>query len=383
MVRTFAGLFVLGASVSFGAEPRFTIIPHLPGAQSAVATSLSSDGSIVGGTVSLSNGRTSAFRYSVLTGILDVVSMDPTRPGVGTLYAMSSSGDFWAGTGPYPGGAARGHVSGTTSAIGVLPGYLRSVPYSVSGDGSVVVGQSISSDGFSTEPFRWSPQTGLLSLGSLYGIRYGNAHDVSRDGTTIVGESAAPGLYGRAFRWTAAGGLTQLPAISNDPQHAATAYSVSADGRTIWGNNTVGHFQSRAVRWVDGVLNVLPDLDGFTHPVPRDTDDSGTIAVGFGNSAAARELRGIVWSNGGVPQSAEDYLRGHSVVLPAGVGIYRVWSVSGDGLTISGDLSDGRPFVASVPGVGSASLFGAFCGTVAVQRRRRAAGAKSVMYRFT
>jgi probable HAF family extracellular repeat protein len=71
--------------------------------------------------------------------------------------------------------------------LGDLPGgsfYSRA--YSVSSDGSVVVGSSESASGW--EAFRWTSGSGMSGLGDLPGGCFGSwAYGVSSDGSVIVG----------------------------------------------------------------------------------------------------------------------------------------------------------------------------------------------------
>ena len=70
--------------------------------------------------------------------------------------------------------------------IGYIPGGAESsFAHGVSADGSVVVGQAFSSQGF--EAFRWTSTGGMVGLGDLAGGGYqSGARGVSGDGTTMV-----------------------------------------------------------------------------------------------------------------------------------------------------------------------------------------------------
>ena len=76
--------------------------------------------------------------------------------------------------------------------------------YSVSADGSVIVGRASNGNAF-----RWTAAGGMQDLGTLGG--FGSAaYDVSDNGSVIVGDSSIASGAGRAFRWTAAGGMKNL-----------------------------------------------------------------------------------------------------------------------------------------------------------------------------
>jgi probable HAF family extracellular repeat protein len=150
-----------------------------------------------------------------------------------------------------------------TAETGMV-GLGRLVPNTSSGasaasaDGSVIVGTNGLLSGTParphTEAFRWTQATGMVGLGDLPGADiYSIAHDVSADGSVIVGvgEALREGISPsrRAFYWTADSGMLDLQdtlvslGVSNlDGWTLREALGVSADGLTIvgWGlhNNT-------------------------------------------------------------------------------------------------------------------------------------------------
>jgi probable HAF family extracellular repeat protein len=71
--------------------------------------------------------------------------------------------------------------------LGTLGGNISSA-HDVSADGSVVVGVAQDSNGF-YRPFRWTPGGGMQDLGTLGG-RHGEAMRVSPNGATIVGTAS-------------------------------------------------------------------------------------------------------------------------------------------------------------------------------------------------
>jgi probable HAF family extracellular repeat protein len=90
----------------------------------------------------------------------------------------------------------------------------------VGAGGSVVVGYSDVSSGLAQHAFRWTAATGMVDLGVPAGdARSARAHDVSSDGTVIVGEAEFPdpqhfiGIRNSAFRWTQVGGFQNLGAL--------------------------------------------------------------------------------------------------------------------------------------------------------------------------
>src|SRR5262249_13221007 len=136
----------------------------LPGGTYANGGQVSHDGSVIGGTSGSTLGPR-AFRWTQAGGIVDL----------GTLPA----------------------ADGGTETYG----------YSLSGDGSVVVGLGDNNDSPQLG-VRWNSATGMMNLGTLGGP-YSIAYGVNLDGSVVVGESTAPGNT-HAFRWTQAGGMVDL-----------------------------------------------------------------------------------------------------------------------------------------------------------------------------
>lgn len=111
----------------------------------------------------------------------------------------------------------------------------------VSGDGSVVVGQSESDTGdvddpITTEAFRWTSGV-MTGLGFLPDATSSTAKAVSGDGTVVVGESG-----GQAFIWTAATGMQPLISVliaggvtTLDFAAVYDATGISSDGQWVVG----------------------------------------------------------------------------------------------------------------------------------------------------
>jgi probable HAF family extracellular repeat protein len=140
----------------------------------------------------------------------------------------------------------------------------------VSADGRVVVG--FHKDG--AEAMRWTAETGIIGLGHLaQGSLASQAQDVSADGSVVVGYDASGG----AFRWTAETGMVGIG--------GSAACCISADGQVIAG--TISTFSTNeGFRWTpDKGLVPLGDLPGGNDDtVVRGISDDGEIIVGTGRS---------------------------------------------------------------------------------------------------
>jgi probable HAF family extracellular repeat protein len=134
---------------------------------------------------------------------------------------------------------------GTFTALGVLAGDLSSEAAGVSSDGRVVVGTSTSAAGI-RRAFRWSAAQGMTSVGFLPGGTFSAAKGVSADGSVMAidaDQGGSPAM--RAARWTVDLGIVAIPPLRDSPLCAAAA--VSSDGEVVVG--TCAAPASEAFRW--------------------------------------------------------------------------------------------------------------------------------------
>src|SRR5262249_6090920 len=124
--------------------------------------------------------------------------------------------------------------------------------------GEVVVGQSVSGGAYYA--FRWSPHTGMVSLGDLPGgANLSYAYSISNDGNVIAG-GAGDADGSDAVRWVGGAGPFLLAGVPSDI--GTEAYAISADGSTIAGHASVQE-QRQAFRWsAAGGYEPLGDLPG-------------------------------------------------------------------------------------------------------------------------
>jgi probable HAF family extracellular repeat protein len=156
-------------------------------------------------------------------------------------------------------------AAATFTPLGDLAGgETYSIAAGVSGDGSVVVGTSVSASG--VEAFRWTSAGGIVGLGDLPGATFDSrATAISTDGSTIVGSSItsqfmSPGSQ-IAFRWTQATGMVGLGDIAGGPA-LSDARAVSANGSVVVGVGFPSDY-GLAFRWTQpsGMVG-LGDLPG-------------------------------------------------------------------------------------------------------------------------
>ncbi|MDM7999700.1 MAG: PEP-CTERM sorting domain-containing protein [Dehalococcoidia bacterium] len=220
------------------------VLDHLPGQAEGSAYGVSTDGTTIVGT-----SGPYAFRWTQSEGTValpDLVSVDPKT------VALSASADGSVIVGhsraydPVTGYYTQAfrwtdEWCGGMVGLGDLPGgYVGSGAESISDDGRVIVGSSISANG--GEAFRWTMSEGMVGLGDLPGGSFGSqAFDVSADGAVIVGRGTTSN-GNEAFVWDAVHGMRNLQDVlvgeyGLDVTGWAlyNAMSVSADGMTIVG----------------------------------------------------------------------------------------------------------------------------------------------------
>jgi uncharacterized membrane protein len=169
--------------------------------------------------------------------------------------------------------------------LGALPVPPGSPPISratvVTPDGNTVVGYSfVAGD---ERPFRWTAAGGMTQV---FVRSYANPNDVSADGSVIVGTGIN---FPNSFYWNDATGLHTLddPATS----FVASAYGVTANGLTVVGAGSKDFAEARAFIWnaVTGtrlVSDVLQEaganLGDWTLEAATDISPDGRTIVGYG-----------------------------------------------------------------------------------------------------
>ena len=216
--------------------------------------------------------------------------------------------------------------------IGVPPGDVHpfSLPERVSADGSVVVGRAWSDveGGFS---FRWTAETGLVSLGTLPGGSSGAADDVSADGSVVVGRAGSPESSPnvQAYRWTEATGMVGLGDLPGG-FFISGASGASGDGSVVVGGSDAEPGPD-GFRWTEetGMVPLGPGCSkvDFVAESATAISDDGSVIVGIGGWCEGGGSRAFRWTEeeGAVSLG----------VIPLG-GSSRASDVSADGLVVVG-----------------------------------------------
>lgn len=249
-------------------------------------------------------------------GINDSGAFDVSSDG-STLVGQSASSNGWE--------AFRWTAAGGLQGLGDLPGgTFSSVAIAVSSDGSVVAGSSSSANGW--EAFRWTAAGGMQGLGDLPGgVVSSVAFGMSDDGSVVVGQSMTA-TSGEAFRWTEAGGMQGLGILAGGSLNSS-AHGASADGSVIVGDGYGGGF-AEAFRWTElGGMVGLGDLPGGSvSSRARGVSSDGAVVVGYSSSSNGTEA--FRWTAAGGMQGLGD--------LPGGGFVSYANDVSDDGSVVVG-----------------------------------------------
>ncbi|CUU38429.1 MAG: HAF repeat-containing protein [Fimbriimonadales bacterium] len=203
--------------------------------------------------------------------------------------------------------------------------------HGVSDDGTVVVGWAgISSPHIA---FRWTPSTGMVSIGSLASGRDTEAWGLSANGQVIVGYGFISGSIYRGFRWEN-GTFTQIGTFGGN---TSWAWDADYDGSVIVGAAQLSNGFNRAFRWENGTMENLGTLPGGIRSVARAVSHDGNVVVGWSGDGSGIH-HAFRWTPAGMVE-IHNPAWGQSEAL----------GVSGDGNVVVGAWGDAsftpaRPF---------------------------------------
>ena len=280
-------------------------------------------------------------------------------------YGISGDGTTAVGFSP-DGQAAYVTLPNTTHEVGVTQFYNHAKLLSSSRDGSVLGGVSADAQGNFGDAVVWTKASGLVDIGRLHlGDAYAAISGVSGNGQVLVGYSIGPNVPD-AFTWTTSGGFQQLSDLK--PGQGSGAFAVNSDGSIVIGNS--GSISQPTI-WRNGVPSALAllsghgPLDGAALAMNADASLIGGYITGFG---------AIVWNSNGC-YLLTDYLKQFGMTVPTGYVLREVTSISADGKTIAGWLTNSTRaeesgFVVTIPAPTPAMAF-ALLGVSAFASRRR------------
>jgi probable HAF family extracellular repeat protein len=245
------GVSADGSTVVGGAFLRWTragglqTLPPPPGKSGGASLAVNADGSAIVGSVGANGQGSEAFEWTDDFGYEYLGRLGPDSSPIQSsgAFGVSANGAVVVGMSQVPSAplqpagelqAFRWTPATGMQSLGVLPTGTSSRAYGVSADGSVIVGTSTINAGNGSEAFRWTAATDMQGVGDLAGgIVASEAYAVSGDGTTIVG-MGYDGVSGRPTRWTPQTGMVslgQLPGGNGWGQ----ALAVNGDGSVIVG----------------------------------------------------------------------------------------------------------------------------------------------------
>lgn len=156
--------------------------------------------------------------------------------------------------------------------------------------------------GNNRKALRWSSAGGYEDIGRLAPGGSISANGISGDGNIIVGQDFVPNTIGATrsrsagFRWQSGVGIAQLPDLSTAPRSgtlapSTTAYGISRDGSTIFGQSRGADGFNQAVIWRGGTVTGLGFVQGYAPTdiffgsinatVPSAASANGAVIGGF------------------------------------------------------------------------------------------------------
>lgn len=201
--------------------------------------------------------------------------------------------------------------------LGFSHGGTDSYAHGVSGDGSVVVGQTNFSGGFF-----WTEGNGLQVLNETT-----EANGSSADGSIIVGTGYRP--VGRtAYRWNSTDGAEYLGDFVGG-ENLSVARGVSANGSVVvgFGSNSIGR---EAFRWTSttGLIGLGSLPGGQDRSVAHAVSADGNVVVGSAGPCCTAD-----------PQQAFRWESGVMIglgMLPGGIDYSQAYGISADGNVVVG-----------------------------------------------
>jgi uncharacterized membrane protein len=236
----------------------------------------------------------------------------------------------------------------------------------MSADGAVVVGMD-----YFYRARKWTASTGLVNMAPQPHFAYERIAAVSGDGKVVVGSGGATANAAdwQPFLWSESAGYTVLPgALDGIGETIAT--QISDDHSTIAGvfGPFAGSGGSHVFRWtLDGGYEDLgghPDYpEGEYLKAVIGISGDGKIIIGRGFSLSA-----FIWEESQGMLTAREYFFNHGIDVPDVNNL----AVSRDGQKFFGTTFDGRAFIATIPEPGSTAAL--LLGAATIFARRRPSG---------
>ena len=199
-------------------------------------------------------------------------------------YAISGDGNVIVGECPWPNQIEAFYytVSEGIVGMGLVPGAYGSTARAVSEDGSVIVGWHLFLEPGEFKGFRWTKTTGYDPLPPVPGRVYQRATGIAGNVSIIVGSASNDlGENEVGFRWTSAEGIVELGSLPPNPPSTCRAAAISANGTYIAGFSDPWEDSHRPIRWTSSSGSMLGLGTGpGTLPTVQAISGDGTVVVG-------------------------------------------------------------------------------------------------------
>jgi probable HAF family extracellular repeat protein len=247
------------------------------GGSYAEAFGISSDGQVVGGSLTANDAAFHAFSWTQAGGMVDV----GTLGGNWSTSADVNSSGLVIGTSNLQGSAlgqdypyhafAWTQSSGLTD-LGTFGGrWSQATAVNESGQ---VVGISTQVAGDAQRAFFWTRTGGIIDIGTLGGS-YAQAWAINDDGY-VVGSSALPGdVASHAFVWSQADGMHDLGTLGGNFSNAT---KINRNGQVVGYGYTSSNTDLHAFSWTAAGGMVDLGTLGGSYTVPEALSDSGQVA---------------------------------------------------------------------------------------------------------
>ncbi len=337
-LRAAASLATLSTATLALGQPGFYLVGETEGANQSFVHDFTASGEMAVGytsRVGTINNVARAYRWTPRDGRID--ANDPGLLTFSSFTGVSDEGTVIVGymyareVDP-----TRVFVAVQGQPLLILPfltGYTAGITSNprVSADGMVVAGAYRTSH---TPPlsrgFRWTAAGGIQAIPyARAGDTLALVHDISSDGTTIVGSSLSPaGGTTVPFKWRAQTGTIVLPS----PTANAEAYGVSADGSIVVGRYDNPGEGTRAVYWdSQSQMHDLGSIAGSTTHSAECISDDGRIIGGSAGFEIGTTWQGFVWTVDAGMRPAADYFAERGAPLPPDHEAVICNAVSGNG----------------------------------------------------
>jgi probable HAF family extracellular repeat protein len=261
-------------------------------------------------------------------------------PAYSDALAINASGDVIVGeSDSFRGREAFRWTPSGMVGLGDLPGgSFSSSARAVNALGDVVVGQSSSTRG--TQAFKWTDLTGMVPLGYLNALYpFSTASGMSADGNTIIGDSrvSSNAAQQHAFRKVGNAAMQSLGTLDASNNYSS-ASAITPDGNTVVGQSRRADGGLVAFRWTSaggmtelgGLANGASPIETYARAIAANAD------VVVGDAVTPQGSRAWIWTSATGVQDLNTFLSSRGVNLSG-------WTLTrADGLSANGDFIVGR-----------------------------------------